>query len=102
MRGSAIGMGEILQVSSLKTRMPVDLQVRLGWDATDQEHDTFERKIMVFVWCRVQVSAWDRRRTLATLQKDLAAKPLDVRGHVVRNNAEIVSDRRAGPLRKLL
>ena len=50
---------------------------------------------MVFVWCRVQVSAWDRRRTLAILQKDLADKPLVVRSHVLRINAEIASDRRA-------
>ena len=50
MRGLAIGMGEVIAlVSSLKTRMPINLQARFGWDATDQEQDRLEGKMMVFV-----------------------------------------------------
>ena len=95
MRALAIGMGEVIAlVSSLKTRMPIDLQARFGWDATDQEQDRFEGKMMVFMWSRVEVSAWDRRRTLTMWQKDLADKPLDIPGHVVRINAKIALGKR--------
>ena len=38
---------------------------------------------------------FDRRRTLAILQKDLADKPLDVRSHVLRINVDFASGRRA-------
>ena len=95
MRGLAIGMGEVIAlVSSLKTRMPIDLQARFGWDATDQEQDRFEGKMMVFVWFRVEDSTWDRRRTLTIWQKDLADKPLDVPGHLIRINAKIALGKR--------
>ena len=80
------GRGEF---TCLKTRMFVDLQARFDWDAIDQEQGRLEGKMMVLMWFGVEVSAWDRRRTLTILQKDMVHEPLDVRGRLVRIVAEI-------------
>ena len=49
---------------------------------------------MVFLWFRVEVSAWDCRRALTILQEDLVDRLHDVRGHPERIIAEIAPDRR--------
>ena len=50
-------------------------------------------KMMVVLWFRIEVSAWDRRRTMTIFQKDLADRPIDVRVPV-RIIAEISPERR--------
>ena len=63
--GSATGMDELnALVADLDTRMLVDLQARfrLGCDRPDV-------KMMVLLWFRAEVSAWDRRHSLTILQK---------------------------------
>ena len=80
------GRGEF---TCLKTRMFIDLQACFDWDAIDQEQGRLEGKMMVLMWFGVEVSAWDRRRTLTILQKDVVDEPLDVRGRLVRVIADV-------------
>ena len=70
MLGSAIEVSEVVSLlSSLKTRMPISLQALFDWDAIGQEKVNLKGKMIVFIWFRAEVSAWDRKRTLTVFAK---------------------------------
>ena len=57
--GSAIDVGEVGSlVGALYTRMT--LHDRLDWEATEQQQGNLELKMMVHLWFRAGVSAWNR------------------------------------------
>ena len=45
----------------------MELQGRFDWEATEQEQRNFELKMMVYLWFRVGVSAWDSKSYHAIL-----------------------------------
>ena len=44
------------------------MQARFDWDAIDQEQESFEWDLTVFMWFRAEGSVWDRKRTLTILR----------------------------------
>ena len=52
--------------------MTVELQGRFDWEANEQEHRNFELTMMVCLWFRVGVSAWDRKRSHTILAKEMS------------------------------
>ena len=72
-RGAAIDMGEVGSIlASLKASVTMELQGRFDWEATEQEHRNFELTMMVCLWFRVGVSAWDRKRSPTILAKEMS------------------------------
>ena len=52
--------------------MTLELQGRIDWEATEQEQRNFELKMMVYLWFRVGVGAWDRKRSHTILPKEMS------------------------------
>ena len=68
MHGSAIEMVEVIALlSNLETKILIDMQARFDWDAIDQEQESLQGNMRVFIWFRAE-GVWDRKRTLTILR----------------------------------
>ena len=53
--GSAIEMVEVIALlSNLETKILIDMQARFDWDAIDQEQESLQGNMRVFMWFRAE------------------------------------------------
>ena len=84
-------------LEELQTRTNPEIMAHFDCEATEQEQGRFAENILVYLWFRVEISAWDRRRRLTFLQKGLEDRRRMVKGKTVRVVSQISPERKLMP-----